>query len=236
MTKIRWTDKERESVLDVAVDLFVRDNYSAFEAVKQAQNYLPFSRHRNFASHSAANDLVKEVKSRAYKVVPIPKDVCPPTTPSSMPSEPPNKQSEPESVGTIDDLVQAIAKRIAATLKHEIATVIKELEHEFHVPKHNGEYAATGVKKPRVIVIGLLGDQVHAINNEFKDEYDLKFIDTDRAMGLSPPDADAYLLMKNFINHPLYHKYQVFPNHVLIDGGMTALRTWLYMKGKELLA
>jgi len=28
---------------------------------------------------------------------------------------------------------------------------------------------------------------------------------------MSPPQADAYLLMKNFINHPLYHKYQAFP-------------------------
>jgi hypothetical protein len=236
MKKIMWTKPEREAVLAVAVDLFTRDNYSAFEAVKQAQNTLPFARHRNFASHSAANDLVKEIKARAYKVVPIPKDVGLPIPPSSMPSEPPNKQPEPTVIGTIDDLVQAIAKRIAATLKHEIAVAVKELEHEFHVPKHNGEYATTGTKRPRVIVIGLLGDQVHAINNEFKDTYDLKFIDTDRAMGLSPPDADAYLLMKNFINHPLYHKYQGFPNHVLIDGGMTALRTWLYIKGKELLA
>ena len=53
-------------------------------------------------------------------------------------------------------------------------------------------------------------------------------------MGLTPPDADAYLLMKNFINHPLYHKYQVFPNHVLIDGGMSTLRMWFHTKGTEL--
>jgi hypothetical protein len=135
---------------------------------------------------------------------------------------------------TLDDLVQAIAKKIAGSLKYEIAAAVKELEHEFGLHKHNGEYAATGIKKKRIVIIGLLNDQSHAMQREFAADFDVRCIDTDRAMGMTPPDADAYLLMKNFINHPLYHKYQVFPNHVLIDGGMSALRMWFYTKGKDL--
>jgi hypothetical protein len=102
------------------------------------------------------------------------------------------------------------------------------------VEKHNPTYAATNSYKPRVVIIGLLGDQVHSITREFEEHYDIKCIDTDRAMGMEPPSANAYLLMKNFINHPLYHKYQVYPQHVLIDGGMSTLRMWLNTKGKEL--
>jgi len=32
----------------------------------------------------------------------------------------------------------------------------------------------------------------------------------------------------------VYYKYQQFPNHVLIDGGVATLRLWLHTKGKDL--
>ena len=138
------------------------------------------------------------------------------------------------SAGLLDDLVNSIAQRFVSGLKEQIKIAVQELEHEFKLEKHNPTYGSIGKTLPRVIIIGLLGDQVHSITKEFADRYDIKCIDTDRAMGMSPPDANAYLLMKNFINHPLYHKYQAFPNHVLIDGGMTTLRMWLQTKGQEL--
>ena len=127
----------------------------------------------------------------------------------------------------------ALAKRIASELHTQIRAV-KELEHTFSVEKHNPEYESVKLFKPKIAIIGLLDDQVEHIKREFSNEFNIKFIDTDRAMGLKPTDADAYLLMKNFINHPLYRKYQGFANHVLIDGGMSSLRMWLYTKGKEL--
>jgi hypothetical protein len=135
---------------------------------------------------------------------------------------------------SLDSLINALAKQVAETFKQHVKAAIKELEHEFKVEKHNPTYAATGSFKPRVVIIGLLGDQVHSITKEFQDRYDIKCIDTDRAMGMEPPSANAYLLMKNFINHPLYHKYQAYPQHVLIDGGMSTLRMWLNTKGQEL--
>jgi hypothetical protein len=232
MEKVRWTITEREMVLEGAVQIMHSSTLSPLEALRAAQTHLPAFRKRSFASHSAAGDLLRELRVRAANHVPKKKSIETPTPVESVPPAPP--VDAPVMANTLDDLVNLIAKHIAQTFKSQIHTAIKELEHEFKIPRHDPTYVATGVHKPRVVVIGLLNDQVHAIAHEFSENYSLKFIDTDRAMGMSPPDADAYLLMKNFINHPLYHKYQKFPNHVLIDGGMTTLRLWLHSKGKDL--
>ena len=151
-----------------------------------------------------------------------------------MPPVPQEVVKTDAPVDLVDQLVSSITQRFILGLRESLQVAVRELEHEFKIPKHNPTYDAIGGSLPKVIIIGLLGDQVHAITREFSDRYDVKCIDTDRAMGMNPPDADAYLLMKNFINHPLYHKYQAFPNHVLIDGGMSTLRMWLNTKGKDL--
>jgi hypothetical protein len=227
MAKIFWTQDEVDLVLAHAQRHFANGNCTPFEAISYAQAALPVSRQRPFNTYSAAYTLIKEFKLRMARDVPKQKAIEPPTPANEVAPMPISAPMVP----TLDDLVHAIAKKIDSTVKQEIAIAVKELEHEFGVHKHNGEYAATGIKKKRVVVIGLLNDQVYAIQRDFGNNFEVKCIDTDRAMGMSPPDADAYLLMKNFINHPLYHKYQVFPNHVLIDGGMSSLRMWFYTKG-----
>lgn len=231
MAKVFWTFEEREQVLERAVAYYNYGDHSLFNCIKRAQCVLPTHRHRNFGSHSAALDLTKTLKTRVANAVPA-KAIETPTQQNVVAPAP--SDAQPVMANTLDDLVDLIARHIAQTFKAQINTAIRELEHEFKILKHNPTYDSTSTRKPRVIIIGLLNDQVHSIKHEFGNEYDLKFIDTDRANGLTPPDADAYLLMQNFINHPLYHKYQGFPNHVLISGGMTTLRMWLRTKGKEL--
>lgn len=230
--RIRWSKIERDSVVFCAAKYYNKGDYTALAALRQAQQLiLPSDRRRNLASHSAAVDLIKLLKERALKDIPQQKPV-------EAPAPEPSKIEAPEASEmtlekSFDGLVRTLAEKFAQVLKQEVKRVVLELEHDFKVQKHDPTYAATGVKKFKVVIIGLLGDQVHSVCHDFGKFYDLKFIDTDRAMGMNPPDADAYLLMKNFINHPLYHRYQSFPNHVLIDGGMTSLRTWLYRNQNE---
>jgi hypothetical protein len=232
--KIRWTDRERELVLSKATQLMHTGGYNIMEALRQAQQQVIVpDRRRPLISRGYCVDLVKEVKHRAANVVPVkpaPVLVQAPKVDETMPAP----VSVLDHSTSLDSLINALAKQVAETFKQHVKVAIKELEHEFKVEKHNPTYAATGSFKPRVVIIGLLGDQVHSITKEFQDRYDIKCIDTDRAMGMEPPSANAYLLMKNFINHPLYHKYQVYPQHVLIDGGMSTLRMWLNTKGQEL--
>ena len=232
--KIRWTDRERELVLSKATQLMHDGNYSIMEALRQAQqSVIAFDRQRPLISRGYCVDLVKEVKSRVANSVPVksaPKVVQPPEVKETLAVT----MSEPSCNASLDSLISTIAKQIAETFKQHVKVAIQELEHEFKLEKHNPSYNATGSFKPRIVIVGLLGDQVHSITKEYQNYYDIKCIDTDRAMGMEPPAANAYLLMKNFINHPLYHKYQSYPQHVLIDGGMSTLRMWLNTKGKEL--
>ena len=235
ITKIRWNERERDQVLHTAVQYYNKGGYTALAALRQSQMLvLPAERRRSMQSHSAVPDLIKELKVLAIKGVPRRKEVETTTPAEIMPPVPQEVAKTDAPVDLVDQLVNTITQRFILGLRESLQSAVRELEHEFKIEKHNPTYASAGTKLPRVIIIGLLGDQVHAIVKEFSAQFDIRCIDTDRAMGMSPPDADAYLLMKNFINHPLYHKYQAFPNHVLIDGGMSTLRMWLNTKGKDL--
>jgi len=234
MKKIRWTENERNEVIHTAARYYLEGGYSMLASLRQAQQLMVHpDRRRSLGSHSAAPDLIKLLKQRVANTVPTKKIVSPAPEPSKIEAP---EASDMTLEKSFDGLVRTLAEKFAQVLKQEVKRVVLELEHDFKVQKHDPSYETTGVSKPRVVVIGLLGDQVHSVNREFGSMFDLKFIDTDRAMGMTPPDADIYLLMKNFINHPLYHKYQVYPNHVLIDGGMTSLRTWLYKNRNEYTA
>jgi len=235
MEKIRWTEHERDEVLTTAVRYYNQGGYAPIAALRQSQQLVLMpNRRRKLLSHSAAPDLIKALKVRAMRDIPKQKDEVIPTQQETKAPAPIEVPQTNTPAGLLDDLVNSIAQRFISGLKEQIKIAVHELEHEFRIEKHNPTYAPTGNHLPKVVIIGLLGDQVHAITKEFANCYDIKCIDTDRAMGMSPPDAHAYLLMKNFINHPLYHKYQAFPNHVLIDGGMSTLRMWLQTKGKDL--
>jgi len=235
LPKIRWTAEERDLVINEAVKYYNRGNYTALAALRQAQQLvLPTTRRRPFTTPSAAPELIKLIRQKAAQEVPkqLTMEIYAP--PEKTPPAPQEVAKTDAPVDLVEQLVNTITQRFILGLRESLQIAVKELEHEFKIPKHNPTYEATGAKLPKVVIIGLLGDQVHLILKEFSDRYDINCIDTDRAMGMNAPDAHAYLLMKNFINHPLYHKYQAFPNHVLIDGGMSTLRMWLNTKGKDL--
>ena len=235
LNKIRWTPVERNLVIETAVTFYNEGTYSPIAAIRQAQQIVLLSnRRRSLASHSAAPDLIKLLKQKAAQEVPKQRVVETTTPVEIMPPAPLVVPKTDAPVDLVEQLVNTITQRFILGLRESLQIAVRELEHEFKLPKHNPEYGASGKSLPKVVIIGLLGDQVHAITKEFSDRYEVKCIDTDRAMGMAPPQADAYLLMKNFINHPLYHKYQAFPNHVLIDGGMSTLRMWLNTKGQDL--
>jgi hypothetical protein len=154
----------------------------------------------------------------------------PAPTPAPAPVEPTILET------SFDGLVSMIAERFAEALKHKVRGAVLELEAEFRVAKHDPSYESNHVSRPRVTIVGLLNDQEKKIEHEFGSLFQLKFLTADRAVGVKPADADAYLLMKNFISHSAYGKYRGFTNHVLIDGGMTSLRTWLHAKANEIIA
>jgi hypothetical protein len=223
--KIRWTSREREQVIVKAVELFNNGSKLSI-AVTDAQSVLDADRQRPATSVRCDQQLLKEIKARAYSTT-----YAITSTPQKINA--PEPTSVAQDMHSLDSFVALLAKQFAKTFKEEVRLAVKELEHEFKIAKHNPEYESTRTDKPRVIIIGLLDAQAYIIEKEFTN-FDISCIDTNRALNYFPPLADAYLLMKNFINHSVYDKYKPLPNHVLIDGGMTALRTWLSSKGNEL--
>lgn len=233
-SKVFWTGEERLQVLTKAAEVFHRGGVSHFEALRTAQNLtLPTHRLRTMATHSAVTPEVKLLKEMLASN-PIIKKVETPRPSLQTQPEPPVAQPAGLANATMEDLIAEIAKRIAGKLTMAIDHEIKELEHTFKLQKHNPTYATSGIFKKRVVIIGLLKDQEHAIKQEFEDKFSIKCINADDAKHADVVDAQAYLIMKNFVSHAASEKYQKLPQHVLIDGGMSTLRMWFNTKGAEL--
>lgn len=238
-TRIHWTDNERNAVLSKALELHQKGSaISHFEALRTAQTYvLSKERQRAFATHSSATAELKHLRARAKYYthsmapeVPPQQEVVTPTVVNPVPPAPP----EPPQPSTLDAMIEAIAAKIAATLVQAVKREVKELEHTFKLEKHNPTYEASGIHKPHVTVIGLLPEQEQHIQREFGDKFVLRFLGNEAARHAYIPMAAAYLLMKSFISHAVYDRYKTYPQHVLVDGGMTALRMWFNTKGAEL--
>lgn len=220
---IRWTSIERDRLVTSATSLMRTGKYRMLEAFRQAQNTaIDTDRHRNIQTLQILGDLPKLVQKELLK----PESYAVPDTQPSIADIAPT---------TLDSLVQTIATHIAQILKTEVTKVVTELEHEFKVKRHNPECESNNAygHRPKIVVIGLLPHQEHSMSTEFP-QYAFYFMSTEYAIRAKVIEADAYLLMKNFIKHAVYEKYKKDPRHVLIDGGMTALRAWLTTKGAEL--
>lgn len=233
-SRIRWTEAERDAVLAQAVVEFHKNASSGLEALRVAQRkVLPISRQRSLQSHSAAHEDIKRLaalyRARLSSLLNTPPKETP-TAAEPAPSVHIDAPVEP----TLDAMVASIAKRVALMLVQSIKHEIKELEHSFSLPKHDPTYANVHKQQPHVVIVGLLQDQAHLIEREYGKDYAFKFIRAEDAKHASIPTASAYLLMKSFISHAVFDKYQKLPQHVLIDGGMSTLRSWLSTKGKEL--
>lgn len=238
MTRIHWTETERNDVIKHAVAVFVKNNcdYTHLEALRLGQNLaLPVHRRRTLSTHSAAKheiSLLKAAYNAYIATLQKSKEVVAPVVEVSKPPEPP---AGPQlTTATVEELVGEIARRIAVNLTATIAHEIKVLEHQFSTKRHDPSYKSDHIFKKRIVIIGLLNDQEQAIAREFEDKFKLKFLGNEAARSADISTADAYLLMKSFISHAVYGKYQKLPNHVLIDGGMSTLRMWLNTKGAEL--
>lgn len=237
-TRIRWTEKERSQVVQEAVKLYSLGNISYLEALRRAQNSaLPISRIRTLASHSAAQPeikLLKEAYDSYVQNLRYPKPVLPIPPIDSKSSDPSDEVLPYLESATTEELINEISRRIASSLTKAIQHEIHELEHSFKLEKHDPTYEKTGIFKKRVCIIGLLPEQEKLIDREFSSSFSLKFLGNEAARHADIPTADAYLLMKSFISHAVYGKYQKLPQHVLIDGGMSTLRMWLNTKGQDL--
>lgn len=254
MQRTKWTPEEIEIVLTAAAPLYFNDRLTYAQAFARAQEHLPLERRRKLHSQGLA-ELSKQLRMRMQVPIAKSKQLQKEMSPSEPLRDPQSVELmvtpiEQAPAGSVDiqstgvhlPIEQALQRLITAIVGHivdeinvQVPKALQELEHSFKLPRHNAEYAANGKHKPRIMIVGLLQQQGKMIAQEFANTFDIHHVDTDKALSACPIDASAFLLMRNFISHAVFDKYQQFPNHVLIDGGMTAVRTWLHSKGKELV-
>jgi hypothetical protein len=184
-------------------------------------------------THSAVLPEIRQLKAMALNAS-VAKKVEAPKPIEPVQPAPPVALAPTLETASMDALINEIAKRIASQLSMAISTEVKELEHTFSLKRHNPEYQNCGIFKKRIVVVGLLPDQEGMILREFGEQFTFKFLESNDAKHADIPQANAYLVMKNFVSHAVYGKYQHLPGHVLIDGGMSTLRMWLQTKGAEL--
>lgn len=234
--RVNWKAHERNSVLQHALS-YLQQGYTYLEALRHGQQVLPQDRQRTLATHAAAVAEIKALRVLEAQSLQTINKVKTPTAVTETPSAPseslPQQQADDVSIA-LDAFVQAIVRRVTKTLDVELRREVKTLENVFSLSKHDPSYEGNRQQKPKIVIIGLLQGQAKIIQHSYEDMFDLKFISSEDAYHATPGDADAFLLMKNFISHSVYNIYQSFSNHVLIDGGMTTLRMWLNTKGQEL--
>lgn len=100
---------------------------------------------------------------------------------------------------------------------------------------HREKVAITGtiggerVKKPRVLILGVLGEQEQMIRNEYKHKFDLKFISGDASSGSVKHKAESvdFIVATRFVGNTVEGMFRKDPRYVRIDGGMTTLRNKL---------
>jgi hypothetical protein len=131
----------------------------------------------------------------------------------------------------VDELAKRVASEVAKALSEQLS--VKPVPDTFeHTYKHV-EYGVKGlieaqtpatpkVRRKRVLIIGLKGQQVTVVEQKYPD-IDFTFMTSDEAQGRSPGEADWTIMMTKFINHAVYSKYRHVPNMHHCNGGVSDL-------------
>jgi hypothetical protein len=237
-SRIYWTSTEKSLVIAEALKLYQIGGMSPFTAIKVAQtNVLPKHRQRTLKTRSTVSrdiDALKTQYKASLRAAATASPIAAETTAQTETSVPAIAHTLASIDTMFEELIKALVARAITTIKSTIAYEVKELEHTFVVHKHNPTYDGARANKKRIVIVGLLNDQARHIMSEFGTTFDIRCFTVDAALHAEVPTADAYLLMRNFISHSVSAKYEKYSQHVLISGGMSALRLWLNTKGAAL--
>jgi len=86
------------------------------------------------------------------------------------------------------------------------------------------------VKKPKVLIVGLLPDQGHEIQREFGRHFDFKIFDsnvTADKIKANMPNSDHAILMTKFVSHPTQAAMRGHPGFIFCNGTVAALKDQL---------
>jgi len=252
---VRWNWEEREKIFQRAKALRQEGPIDILEAARQAQDVLPPDRQRNLSSLARIpRDLIIRLTEawQTATVTPAPEHVQPPAPQpstaglSTVPSDGAAPSKEGVGQGDVavagdplldmsfnhlcDSLGAYLADRIMQSmlgrLRDRAQDVIVEATTIVQQAAPSPQPKPPVKPKPRVVVVGALGEQARMLEQEFGDALDIRCLDknvTDFRLRQVAETARKVVLWTNFVGH---HHQNNIPRDKLepVTGGMTKMR------------
>lgn len=229
MTRIVWTNVEKENVSSRLVDVFLNAPWKTnFTALAEAQAVLPTHRrikvtHNRVYSYKAR---IHSARKRAEEIKAARDHVAKETLETAIatgiarPVLEAKRGTTERLAAVFDEILDVLADKVADRLRQQ--TPSPEQNRTFTRVKHNPEPpSAPREAKVGVLVIGLLGDQATALPH-YRD-LDITFLGTEQALSKDPIRRAHTILMTKFINHAVQEKYRKAPMLHYCNGGTTEL-------------
>lgn len=252
-TKIRWTESEKLVVLREAIRLRWSSPYMNWTpALKAAQKKLPEHRRRPEASlENAASGLQKEaqeMRTKGTHIEPTPEQYV---EAEEIAVEVPVEEVVQHAVEAlaptdllqtaIENLAQSACDLIIPRFKEQLITllrgaaleVVQNIAPEELVVEFSKERAPEKKRKPRVVIVGMIRQQITSLTQEYGEVFDLTFHQASENYKLVQgrvSNADHVLINTTKIDHSLFHTIKKHTDkHISVPGDLSAMRLRLNM-------
>lgn len=252
-TKIRWTESEKLVVLREAIRLRWSSPYMNWTpALKVAQKLLPANRRRPEASlENAASGLLKEadvLRTNRTHIAPESHDYSASEVPSSeipasevpveevvqhavealAPSDPMQAAIEALAQQACNMILPAFKELLKAKLREGMLGAVQEISPEELVVELIKEKPQERKRKLKVVIVGMIGQQISLLRHEYGETFDLSFHEASESNKLIKgrvANADYVLINTTKIDHSIYHTIKAHTkNHVSVPGDTSSMR------------
>lgn len=230
MTRVVWTNAEKEKVWQQLVTIFLDAPWKTNScALGEAQAILPQARriritHNRVYSHKGRIHLARkhaeEMKAKRDEVKRETLEIAVATGIARPVVE--RKEGTSERLAAVfESILDIFADKVADRLRQQMPTA--EQNRMFTRVKHNPEPPPSAPREARigVLVVGLLGDQIEAL--PIYRDLDITFLPTEQALAKDVIRRAHTVLMTKFINHSIQDKYRKAPCLHYCNGGITEL-------------
>ena len=231
MIKIRWSTEERTALYKRAEHVYDGRMRRLDLMLKSCAHFPPDRQRTQFGGQELKDLWEHAQEARVRKTIPW---QAPISTPPPI-AEP--RRDPKTSLGDLfEQLVDALAERVLARIEQRppASTDAPALVPKFDAAeaRRNARERAQQTlvhsdRRPGVLIVGLLADQMQSISLEFMDRMSLSFRDTDTAKREAVIHRDHTVLMTKFISHSVHEKYKGVRQLHLCNGGLTDLRRHL---------
>lgn len=224
MKKIRWSDLERELLLEhVEKERAKHPTMSTLDLVRMAQKIaLPSDRRRDLTGIQQVGWVQHHLDHMVKNYVPISER---PIFIEELPQVTPKPDLMTQLVGLLSDaMVQVIAEAIIATReKLDLPTVVIPV-----IPAKMVKDNISDAKIKKIAIYGLFSNQVSMIRAKFRGCFEfriLKDVSNDK-LDSAAQWADHFIIMTKFVSHD-YNFLKKYGNIIYNNGASSSLSTML---------